>query len=101
MGTRSIILTGSASARKIGIRRKAGVVRRGRKCRRRKSTHIEMNKSEEMAKSSDPTREYIFISCSVSLLNYREKALNNVIDPLKIGNRVPMCVNAQISLAAV
>lgn len=97
------MLMGSASARKMGIRRKAGVVRRGRKCRRRKSTHIEMSKSEEKAKSSDPTREFIIVSCSVSFLNIvTEKALSNIIVPLKIGDGVVLiCVNTQISLAAV
>lgn len=62
IGTRSMMLTGSASARKIGIRRYAEVVRRGRKWRRRKSTLMEMTKTDEKAKRSEPREDFIMIS---------------------------------------
>ena len=59
MGTRSMILIGRARDRKMGTTRYAGVVRRGRKWRRRRRTSNEMKASAKNAKASDAIEDVI------------------------------------------
>ena len=65
IGARRIALEGSARARKIGKRTNAGVVRSGRKYRRRKRTATHIEDSETTVKMADPVPEVIVISCCV------------------------------------
>ena len=50
---------GSARARKTGMIRYAGVVRRGRKWRRRRRTKVEMKTMAKRANASEPTEDFI------------------------------------------
>ena len=59
MGTRRMILIGRARDRKMGRTRYAGVVRRGRKWRRRRRTKIEMKARANNAKASDGIEDVI------------------------------------------
>ena len=59
MGTRRMILIGRARDRKMGRTRYAGVVRRGRKWRRRRRTSIETKASANNAKASDAIEDVI------------------------------------------
>ena len=61
MGTRSMILMGRARDRKMGRTRYAGVVRRGRKWRRRRRTSMEMKASANNAKASDAIEDVISV----------------------------------------
>lgn len=53
------MLIGRARDRKMGRMRYAGVVRRGRKWRRRRRTNMEMKASASKAKASDPNEDFI------------------------------------------
>ena len=59
MGTRRMILIGRARDRKMGRTRYAGVVRRGRKWRRRRRTSIETKASANNAKASEAIEDVI------------------------------------------
>jgi hypothetical protein len=62
IGTRRIALDGRATERKIGTRRKAGVERRGRKCRRRKRTATQVVAKERTVKMVDPVPDVIVVA---------------------------------------
>lgn len=55
------MLIGRARDKKMGRMRYAGVVRRGRKWRRRRRTNMEMNVSANNAKASDPIEDFMSI----------------------------------------
>jgi len=57
IGTSRIALDGSAIARNIGRRRKAGADRRGRKWRRRRRTTVQMIRRARSANTSDAAEE--------------------------------------------
>ena len=59
MGTSSTTLAGSAMARKTGTRRYEGVVRRGRKWRRRRRTSIETTRRDKRAKALEPRDDFM------------------------------------------
>jgi hypothetical protein len=61
MGTSRMILMGRARARKIGSMRYAGVVRKGRKWRRRRRTKVVMDAKANKAKVSDPNDDFIAV----------------------------------------
>ena len=56
-----MMLIGRARDKKMGRMRYAGVVRRGRKWRRRRRTNMEMNVSANNAKASDPIEDFMSI----------------------------------------
>ena len=62
MGTRRMILIGRARDRKMGRTRYAGVVRRGRKWRRRRRTNNEMKANANKEKASDAIEDFISVS---------------------------------------
>jgi len=70
IGTRSTALEGKTKARKMGTRRKAGVVRNGRKCLNSRSTTIEIERKANIAKELEPAEEAILLlswwSCRTS-----------------------------------
>jgi hypothetical protein len=57
IGTSRMMLVGRASEKKMGTSRYAGVVRRGRKWRRRSSTSREMATRASRAKMSEPRED--------------------------------------------
>ena len=59
IGTRMMALVGRARARKLGTRRNAGVDRKGRKYRRRKSTATQTVDSARTVKIVEPAAETI------------------------------------------
>jgi hypothetical protein len=57
MGTRKMVLMGRTSERKMGTRRKEGVLRSGRKCRSSRRAKIQMRTRATRAKRSEPIDE--------------------------------------------